>query len=196
MKRRQMRGASRDREKSLSAHKEAGWRVYDGAAQRSQVTELRRKRLTEAPSLFHVPLPLGERLGEGCLRQDEDTTRRAREPRRDNSRAERRVWELLRDRRLTGVKFRRQHPIGPYFADFACISRKLVIEIDGDHHAFQVEADVRRTAAMEREGWRVLRFWANYVVQNPEGIWTEIALVLGDGGQPPHPASPPRGRGA
>jgi very-short-patch-repair endonuclease len=86
------------------------------------------------------------------LRQDEDTTRRARELRRDNSRAERKVWELLRDRRLTGVKFRRQHPIGPYFADFACISRKLVIEIDGDHHAFQVEADGRRTAAMEREG--------------------------------------------
>jgi len=116
--------------------------------------------------------------------------------RRDISRAERKVWELLRDRRLTGVKFRRQHPIGPYFADFACISRKLVIEIDGDHHAFQVEADGRRTAAMEREGWRVLRFWANYVVQNPEGIWTEIALVLGDDWQPPHPASPPRGRGA
>jgi len=64
-----------------------------------------------------------------------------------------------------------------------------VIEIDGDHHASQVEADGRRTAAMEREGWRVLRFWANHVVQNPEGIWTEIALVLGDGGQPPHPAS-------
>ena len=140
--------------------------------------------------------PLGERLGEGRLRQDEGTTRRARELRRDISRAERKVWELLRDRRLTGVKFRRQHPIGPYFADFACISRKLVIEIDGDHHAFQVEADGRRTAAMEREGWRVLRFWANYVVQNPEGIWTEIALVLGDDWQPPHPASPPRGRGA
>jgi len=43
---------------------------------------------------------------------------------------------------------------------------------------------------MEREGWRVLRFWANHVVQNPEGICTEIVLVLGDGGQPPHPASP------
>ena len=137
----------------------------------------------DAPLSCSSP-PLGERLGEGRLRQDEVTTRRARELRRDNSRAKRKVWELLRDRRLTGVKFRRQHPIGPYFADFACLSRKLVIEIDGDHHAFQVEADGRRTAAMEREGWRVLRFWANYVVQNPEGIWTEIALVLGDGGQP------------
>src|SRR5258708_36354062 len=64
---------------------------------------------------------------------------------------------------------------------------------DGDHHASQVEADERRTAAMEREGWRVLRFWANHVVQNPEGVSTEIALVLGDGGQPPPPTSPPSG---
>ena len=61
--------------------------------------------------------PWGEKgEGEGRLKQDEDTTRKARELRRDNSRAERKVWELLRDRRLTGVKFRRQHPIGPYFA--------------------------------------------------------------------------------
>jgi very-short-patch-repair endonuclease len=83
-----------------------------------------------------------------------DRVAKARELRRDGSRAERICWHLLRDRRIDGVKFRRQHPIGPYFADFACVSRMLVIEIDGDHHAFQVEADARRTAAMEREGWR------------------------------------------
>jgi very-short-patch-repair endonuclease len=58
---------------------------------------------------------------------------------------------------MAGLKFRRQHPIGPYFADFACLSRKLVIEIDGDRHALQVDADNRRTATMEREGWRVIR---------------------------------------
>jgi very-short-patch-repair endonuclease len=79
---------------------------------------------------------------------------------------------------MAGVKFRRQHPIGPYFADFACVSKKLVIEIDGDHHAFQVEADAHRTAAMERVGWRVIRFWANEMVANPESIWTEIERVL------------------
>jgi very-short-patch-repair endonuclease len=108
----------------------------------------------------------------------EDGIKRARELGRDSSRAERICWELSRDRRLSGVKFRRQHPIGPYFADFACISKKIVIEIDGDHHAFQVEADARRTNVMEREGWRVLRFWANEVVQNPEGIWTAIEMAL------------------
>ncbi len=137
--------------------------------------------------------PLGERLGEGVVARDDYDANRARDLRRDGSRAERKVWELLRDRRIGGAKFRRQYPIGPYFADFACISLKLVIEVDGDHHAFQVAADARRTAAIEREGWRVVRFWANEVVQNPEGIWAEIEQVLSD--VPPHLTSPPRGRG-
>jgi very-short-patch-repair endonuclease len=109
-----------------------------------------------------------------------DKVSKSRELRRDVSRAEKICWHLIRDRRIKGVKFRRQHPIGPYFADFACVSRKLVIEIDGEHHAFQAEADARRTAAMEREGWRVIRFWANEVVQNPEGIWTTIEIALND----------------
>jgi very-short-patch-repair endonuclease len=76
----------------------------------------------------------------------------------------------LRAHRTDGAKFRRQHPIGPYFADFAYVSRKLVIEIDGDHHAFQVEADARRTSIMEQQGWRVVRFAANETVSNPEGV--------------------------
>ena len=137
--------------------------------------------------------PLGERLGEGVVARDDYDANRARDLRRDGSRAERKVWELLRDRRIGGAKYRRQYPIGPYFADFACISLKLVIEVDGDHHAFQVAADARRTAAIEREGWRVVRFWANEVVQNPEGIWAEIEQVLSD--VPAHLTSPPRGRG-
>ena len=137
--------------------------------------------------------PLGERLGEGVVARDDYDANRARDLRRDGSRAERKVWELLRDRSIGRAKFRRQYPIGRYFADFACISQKLVIEIDDDHHAFQIEADARRTAAMEREGWHVMRFWANEVVQNPEGIWAEIEQVVG--ARPPHLASPPRGRG-
>ena len=105
---------------------------------------------------------------------------KSRELRRDCSNAEKICWDLIRDRRISGVKFRRQHPIGRYFADFACVSKKLVIEIDGEHHAFQVEADAHRTAAMEREGWRVIRFWANEVVQNRDGIWTAIEIALAD----------------
>ena len=126
------------------------------------------------------------------MQRDEEITQRARELRRTGSRAEQKVWELLRDRRIQGAKFRRQHPIGPYFADFACVSRKLVIEIDGDHHDFQIEADARRTAVLEREGWRVIRFPAREVVQNPEGVWAEIEQVLAAG---PSPNLSPKGRG-
>ena len=108
----------------------------------------------------------------------EPRTTRSRELRRDSSRAEQVCWELLRAKRMGGVKFRRQHPIGPYFADFACVAKKLVIEIDGEHHAFQVEADARRTAVMEELGWRVVRFWANEMVANTEGVWGEIEALL------------------
>ena len=58
--------------------------------------------------------------------------------------------------------------------------RRFVMEIDGEHHAYQVEADRHRTLVMEREGWFVLRFWANEVVQNPEGIWSAISIALRD----------------
>lgn len=121
-----------------------------------------------------------------------DTVSRSRSLRREASRAEKICWELLRDRRLRRAKFRRQHPIGPYFADFACISRKLVIEVDGEHHAFQVDADARRTAYLEAAGWRVIRFWATEVVGNPEGIWEAISMVL----ETLTPPLPLRGRGA
>jgi very-short-patch-repair endonuclease len=79
---------------------------------------------------------------------------------------------------MDGIKFRRQHPIGRYFADFACVSRKLVIEIDGEHHDDQIAADAKRTADLEREGWRVIRFAASEVMRNREGVWAEIQLAL------------------
>jgi very-short-patch-repair endonuclease len=112
---------------------------------------------------------------------------KARELRRDSSKPERICWELLRAHRLDDFKFRRQHPIGPYFADFACPSRRLVIEIDGEHHACQAQADARRTAFLEDQGWRVLRFWARTVMENPEGIWAAIEAALD--GKPSQPLS-------
>src|SRR5262245_42771092 len=118
---------------------------------------------------------------------------KARELRRDPSRAEKVCWELIRAHRMEGIKFRRQHPIGPYFADFACVSKGLVIEIDGDFHADQVEADARRTAVMENQGWRVVRFGANEVVQNPEGIWAAIQSLIDEHASPPLLTSPPSG---
>ena len=106
------------------------------------------------------------------------TIQRARELRRDGRLAERKCWELLRAHRLRGIKFRRQHPIGRYFADFACPAKMLIIEIDGDHHADRIEADARRTADLQRAGWKVIRFAANKVVRNPEGIWVAIQLEI------------------
>lgn len=108
-----------------------------------------------------------------------ERTERARDLRLTDSRAEQKVWELLRAHRMSGLKFRRQHPIGPYFADFACVQRKLIVEIDGEHHALQREADSRRTDFLEQAGWKVIRFSASEAVQNPERIWTEIGRVLG-----------------
>ena len=106
-------------------------------------------------------------------------TERARDLRLTDSLAEQKVWELLRAHRMEGLKFRRQHPIGPYFADFACVARKLVIEIEGEHHASQREADSQRTDVLEQAGWRVVRFPASEAVQNIDGVWAEIAQVLG-----------------
>ena len=105
-------------------------------------------------------------------------TERARDLRRTDSRAEQAVWELLRAHRMSGLKFRRQHPIGPYYTDFACVARRLVIEIDGDHHGLQIDADAQRTHALAQEGLRIVRFNAREAVANPEGIWTSIERLL------------------
>jgi very-short-patch-repair endonuclease len=71
--------------------------------------------------------------------------------------AERRLWSVLRDRRLGGYKFRRQHPFGPFVLDFACVAHHLVVEVDGGQHA-DSESDRNRTAWLEGQGWRVIWF--------------------------------------
>lgn len=85
--------------------------------------------------------------------------RRAREGRHAPTDAERKLWSLLRGRRLGQAKFRRQHPIGPYVVDFACLAQRLVIEVDGLSHIQPEQAafDAQRTAFLQNAGWRVLR---------------------------------------
>jgi very-short-patch-repair endonuclease len=108
----------------------------------------------------------------------------ARRLRRDATDAERRLWQALRER-LPGWKFRRQHPIGPHIADFACPACKLAIEIDGGQHAHQAGADATRTAALAAAGYRVVRFWNNEVLENAEGVLEAIAREIARA--PPHP---------
>jgi len=90
---------------------------------------------------------------------------------------ERRLWYLLRDRRFEGEKFRRQVPIGPYIADFASLSRKLVIELDGGQHS-ESQRDTKRDDYLRTEGWTVLRFWNNELIENREGVLVRIAAHL------------------
>ena len=102
---------------------------------------------------------------------------RARELRRDATDAERRLWSALRDRRLRGYRFCRQHPIGDFIVDFACTKHSLIVEADGGQHA-DSEADSRRTAWLESEGWKVLRFWNNDALSNTDGVVQTILREL------------------
>ncbi|HET7465141.1 MAG TPA: endonuclease domain-containing protein [Candidatus Dormibacteraeota bacterium] len=104
--------------------------------------------------------------------------------------AERRLWQELRGRRFAGYKFRRQRPIGPFIADYSCIANRLIVECDGDSHGFDDRQlrDAARSAWLERNGWRVLRFWEHELQDRDnvlERIWNALTL--------PSPAS---GRGA
>ena len=107
---------------------------------------------------------------------------RARTLRRNSTDAERRLWRALREQ-LPDYKWRRQMPLGPYFVDFACFARKLVIELDGGQHAQAVACDAARTRFIEAEGYRLLRFWNNDLLENCDGVLARIAesLSLGRG---------------
>lgn len=103
---------------------------------------------------------------------------RARSLRKTMTEAEKRLWNMLRDRRLAGLKFRRQYPISYFIVDFACFELKLIIEADGGQHN-ENAADDKRTLALNAEGWRVVRFWNNDVLRNLEGVRTKILEAAG-----------------
>lgn len=112
--------------------------------------------------------------------------------------AERKLWFLLRDRRLDGVKFRRQAPVGPYVADFVCLRTRIIVEADGGQHYDNLK-DAIRDQWLAREGYRVVRYSNIDILKNPEGVLTDLLTHLSDK-SPPHPApsarpSPPLGEG-
>ena len=93
---------------------------------------------------------------------------RARQLRKDATLAERMLWPRLRSMKPLGLHFRRQHPIGSYIVDFACLRARIVVEIDGSQHGEPdaVAYDAERTASLNRQGYRVLRFWNADVLRN------------------------------
>ena len=123
------------------------------------------------------------------MRGGRKITVRAQKLRRETTDAERKLWWALRYEQ-TGWRFRRQFPIPPYIVDFACVEARLVVEADGGQHA-DADEDVVRDAFLRREGWRVLRFWNNDILQNRQGVVETILNELC--GSPPE-TPPPAGR--
>ena len=104
-------------------------------------------------------------------------TKRARELRNAATPAERALWRQLARCQL-GVKFSRQMPVGPFFADFLCRSRKLIVEVDGHSHDVQPERDQARDAYLKSEGYRVLHFSNADVLGNTQGVIEIIRTAL------------------
>jgi very-short-patch-repair endonuclease len=100
--------------------------------------------------------------------------------RRTLTKAEAVLWSRLKARNLNGHHFRRQHPIGPFIADFACVEAKLILEVDGATHmsADDQVRDLRRTAFLESEGWLVMRVWNNQVYENRDGVLRAIDEIV------------------
>ncbi|MCI1900254.1 MAG: DUF559 domain-containing protein [Enterobacter sp.] len=88
------------------------------------------------------------------------------------------LWYLLRSRRFSHYKFRRQHPVGHYILDFACGEARLVIELDGGQHDENQEYDRQRTVWLNQKGWHVIRFWNNELRSNEETVLEKILEML------------------
>jgi very-short-patch-repair endonuclease len=111
-------------------------------------------------------------LGEGITEElgMKDQISQARQLRHEQTRSEARAWWLLRNRRLAGFKFRRQHRIGPFFADFCCPELKLIVELEGSVHSQPsvIKADARRDEYLKSEGYSVFHFPNGMVLKAPE----------------------------
>jgi very-short-patch-repair endonuclease len=118
-----------------------------------------------------------------------DRTPVARQLRRQQTLAERKMWWLLRSRALCGFKFHRQYAIGPYFADFCCRTANLIVELDGSQHIDAQEYDEERTRYLEAGGYKVIRFWNNEVISQEKVVLQTILSALSPSPEK-HPPSP------
>jgi very-short-patch-repair endonuclease len=114
------------------------------------------------------------------MRRNALFTQRARELRRNENAAERRMWSILRAKRMNGFKFRRQHALGRYIADFICLKARLVIEVDGDTHGTDEspDLDAKRAEEIEQMGYRVIRFWNHEVLTATDDVAAAIFNAL------------------
>ena len=121
----------------------------------------------------------GDREAVEGLLSSEGSVSRARVQRRALTPPEARLWVCLRRRALAGLKFRRQHPIGPYVLDFYCAEAKLAVEVDGQSHSHpdRIDHDRRRTEWLERQGLAVFRIAAEEVRTNLDGVLVSIRAV-------------------
>lgn len=130
---------------------------------------------------------------QGQTNEDILGKERPRALRRSMTDAEQALWRVLRGRQVSGVKFRRQHPFGDYILDFVCLELRLVIEVDGGHHAERAERDAVRTAHLQEAGFWVMRFWNHEVLKEIEAvkerIWNSVSKRLPH----PHPGPPLEG---
>ena len=150
--------------------------------------------------------PPSSRWGVIKRQYSQQTLQNAKVLRQNQTNAEGLLWHYLRNKQMDGHKFRRQQPIGPYIVDFACMPRKLIVELDGGQHAKQEAYDEKRDTFLQDKGYRILRFWNNEVFENCFGVLESIynalhhhppleggskdASLSGRGSPPPHQPSP------
>lgn len=103
---------------------------------------------------------------------------RAGELRKELTPAERKLWAVLKNEQLLGIKFRRQHAIGKYIPDFCAVQEKLIIELDGSQHLNQQEYDAERTKYLEAQGYKVIRFWNNQIMNDMNGVILAITFAI------------------
>jgi very-short-patch-repair endonuclease len=118
----------------------------------------------------------------------------ARQLRTSSTDTELRLWLQLKNRKLGGFKFRRQHPIPPYIVDFVCIEQKLIVELDGGQHAEQAASDAERTVFLESKGFLIIRFWNDEALKQTDIVLEEILRQLNAPHPGPLPASGARGK--
>ncbi|HCG76798.1 MAG: DNA (cytosine-5-)-methyltransferase [bacterium (Candidatus Ratteibacteria) CG_4_10_14_3_um_filter_41_18] len=116
----------------------------------------------------------------------EELKNKAKRLRKKLTETEKYLWNYLRNKQIDRFKFRRQQPIGKYIVDFINFEKKLVIEVDGGQHSIYKKKDVIRDKYLKKEGYKVLRFWDNEVLNNIEGVLEMIINNLS-----PSPKSSP-----